>query len=86
MIFDKRLRDFCAERLRYFCVWRGCTIFLTQSLTHSGCVIFFWRLRDFFFAERLCEFFVERLREFFVESLHDFFVERLHDFFLVEML
>ena len=54
------------EKLRDFCVWRGCVIFLTHS--HD---LFFWRLRNFF-AERLHDFFVERLCDFFVESLRDF--------------
>ena len=28
-------------RLHDFFVWRGCGIFVTHSLTHSGCMIYF---------------------------------------------
>ena len=70
----------------FFCVERLCDF--SHSLTHSvgmiffsgGCVIFFWRLRNFF-VERSHEFFWRSCMTFFVESLHDFFVERLHNFF-----
>ena len=46
------LRDcviLCVERLRDFLVWRGCVIFLTQSLRWHA--LFFWRLPDFFCGE-----------------------------------
>ena len=36
------------ERLRDFCVWRGCVIFLTHSLRLQD--LFFWRLHDFSFC------------------------------------
>ena len=64
----------------FSCVKRLCDF--SQSLTHSGCMIyFFWKLCKFFFAARLCEFFVERLRDFFVwRGCLIFFVKRLHDF------
>ena len=56
----------CVERLRDFCVWRGCVIFLTNSLRLHG--LFLWRLRDY------C---AERLRDFLVERLHDFLCEEV---------
>ena len=66
----KRLHDLrksgvilCMERSHDFYVWRGCVIFLTHSPTQVAWFIFFWRLRDFFFAERLCDFL---LREFVI--------------------
>ena len=45
----------CVEMLHDFCVWRGCVIFLTQSLRLHD--LFFWRLPDLFFAGRLGDFF-----------------------------
>ena len=53
------------KRLRDFCVWRGCVIFLT----HSGCMIYFSGGGMIFFAERLRDFFVERLRDFLCEEV-----------------
>ena len=39
--FFKRLRDcVCVERLPDFCVWGGCVIFLTHSLTQVAGFIF----------------------------------------------
>ena len=43
------------ERLRDFCVWRGCVIFLTDS----SCMIYFSGSCMIFFALRLCDFFGE---------------------------
>ena len=66
-------------------------IFLTHSLSHSGCMCFFVCEGYMIFLERLREFFVKRLHDFFVEWFHDFlllrgcmifFVERLRDFLL----
>ena len=68
----------------WFCVWRGCVIFMCWevvwffTLSHSCCLIFFPGGCLIFFAERLCDFFGVI---FCVERFHDFFVERLHDFF-----
>ena len=77
---------FCAESLRD----------LSNSLTHSGCVIYFCGSCMIFLMLRGCViFFVESLRDFFVEMLHDFlllrgcmifFVERLRDFFVERLL
>ena len=64
-----RLHDFlnlCVERLQNLCAWRGCVIFLSHSLTHSGCLIYFC---GGFFAERLRDFFVERLRDLLYEEV-----------------
>ena len=88
----------CVEKLRDFCAWRGCVIFLTHSLRLHD--LFLWRLPDFF-LRRDCGIFgviflcVERLHDFFVERLHDSvwwtgcvisFVERLRDFVCGEVV
>ena len=58
MIFLRGCVILCVKRLRDLCVWRGCVIFLTQSLRcminfSGGCIIFI-------FVERLRDFFVKR--------------------------
>ena len=56
----KRLHDFfCGESLRDFCHS------LTHSLTHLGCMIYFFKDCLIFFVERLCNFFVDMLCNFF---------------------
>ena len=59
------------ERLRDFCVWSGCVIFLTRSLSLHN--LFFLRLHDFF-AGRLHDLFVKILRDFLCEEVACFFV------------
>ena len=50
-----RLRDFICWEVEWFCVWRGCVLFPTQSL--RLCI---------FFVEILSDFFLKRVRDFFV--------------------
>ena len=75
----------CMERLHDFCMWRGCVILLTHSLTQvagffsssGGCVIFFCREVLWFFCWKIAWFFVWRCcLIFFVKRLHDFCVKR----------
>ena len=81
---------FFIEGVAWFCVWRGCVIFVCRevawlfSLTHSIRLhnLVFWRLRHFF-SERLRDFFPERLPDFLLKDCVIFYVKRLCDFFVL---
>ena len=73
----------CVERLRHFCVWRGCVIFVCGEvvgffLTNS------LRLHDFFSGGSVC-FFSRRFCVIFFERLHDFLLCRACIIFLCSL-